>query len=133
MLKTRNHAFAAALAIAGGALLASPAAARPDPDRAVSLWDPFGNNGCFVTDAAGASTLDTGCKAHLALRTIDGEFAVAMYQDHGQLPPGAALPSTATVRDTSYTLEGVGLVTCSETITPSGGYKSKCYFNVRTQ
>lgn len=133
MFKTRMNAFAAALAIAVAANLAAPAEARPDPDRAVSLWDPFDNNGCFVTDAAGASTLDTGCKAHLTLRTIDGEFAVAMYQDHGQLPAGAALPSTSIVRDTSYTLEGVGLITCSETITPSGGYKSKCYFNVRTQ
>jgi hypothetical protein len=133
MVKTRMNAFAAAMAFAGAALVAAPAAARPDPDRAVSLWDPFGNNGCFVTDVAGVTTLDTGCKAHLALRTIDGEFAVAMYQDHGQLPPGAALPSSAVVNDISYHLEGVGLITCSETITPSGGYKSKCYFNVRTQ
>ena len=132
MLKTRIQAFAAALAMAA-AIPAAPAGARPDPDRAVSLWDPFDNNGCFVTDAAGVSTLDTGCKAHLTLRTIDGEFAVAMYQDHGQLPAGAALPSVATIRDTSYQLEGVGLITCSETITPSGGYKSKCYFNVWTQ
>jgi hypothetical protein len=127
------NAFAAALALALSALPAAPAAAKPDPDRAVSIWDPFDNNGCFVTDSAGVSTLDTGCKAHLTLRTIDGEFAVAMYQDHGQLPPGAALPSSAVVNDISYVLPGTGLITCSETITPAGGYKSKCYFNVRTQ
>ena len=133
MPKTRMNALAAALAFAGAALLAAPASAKPDPDRAISIWDPFDNNGCFVTDAAGVSTLDSGCRAHLTLRTIDGEFAVAMYQDHGQLPPGAALPSSAVVNDISYQLEGVGLITCSETITPAGGYKSKCYFNVRTQ
>lgn len=133
MIQTRMNAFAAAIAFAGAALIAAPAAAKPDPDRAVSLWDPFGNNGCFVTDVAGVSTLDTGCKAHLTLRNLDGEFAVAMYQDHGQLPPGAALPSSAVVNDISYVLEGVGPITCSETITPAGGYKSKCYFNVTTQ
>jgi hypothetical protein len=133
MVKTWMKAFAAALAFAGAAMPAAPAAAKPDPDRALSIWDPFDNNGCFVTDVAGVSTLDTGCRAHLTLRTVDGEFAQAMYQDRGQLPPGAALPSSAVVNDISYRLEGVGLITCSETITPSGGYKSKCYFNVRTQ
>ena len=133
MVKTWMKSFAATLAFAAAVLPAAPAAAKPDPDRAISLWDPFDNNGCFVTDVAGTTTLDGGCRAHLTLRTIDGEFAVAMYQDHGQLPPGAALPSSAVVNDISYQLDGVGLITCSETITPAGGYKSKCYFNVRTQ
>jgi hypothetical protein len=122
--------FAAALAFGAAA---TPAGAKPDPDRAVSIWDPFGNNGCFVTDAAGVTTLDTTCQAHLEVRTVSGDFAEAMYQDHGQLPPGAALPSTAVINDISYELSGVGWITCSETITPSGDYKSKCYFNIQTQ
>jgi hypothetical protein len=125
--------LAAALSFAGAALLAAPAAAKPDPNRAISLKDPFNNNGCFVTDVAGVTTLDTGCRAHLTVRTIDGEFAQAMYQDNGQLPAGAALPSSAVTNDVSYNLEGTGLITCSETITPAGGYKSKCFFNVNAQ
>jgi hypothetical protein len=123
-------ALTTALAFAGAGVLAAPAAAKPDPNRAISLKDPFDNNGCFVTDVAGVTTLDSGCRAHLTLRTISGEFAQAMYQDHGQLPAGATLPSTATVNDISYYLAGTGQITCSETITPSGEYKSKCYFNV---
>lgn len=133
MAHKKMIAFATALTFAGAVMLAAPAAAKPDPNRAISLWDPFDNNGCFVTDAAGVTTLDSGCQAHLTLRTVSGEFAQAMYQDLGQLPPGATVPSTATVNDISYHLEGVGLITCSETITPSGAYKSKCYFNVQTQ
>jgi hypothetical protein len=133
MANIRMIAFATALTLTGAAMSAAPAAAKPDPDRAISLWDPFDNNGCFVTDAAHVTTLDTGCQAHLTLRTVDGAFAQAMYQDHGELPAGATLPSTATVNDISYELPGVGLIRCSETITPSGEYKSKCYFNVQTQ
>lgn len=133
MTNRKLIAFTTAFAFAGMAILAAPAAAIPDPNRAISLKDPFDNNGCFVTDAAGVTTLDSGCQAHLTVRTVNGDFAQAMYQDHGQLPQGATLPSTAITTDTSYTLEGVGLITCSETITPSGGYNSKCYFNVQTQ
>lgn len=133
MAKTWMKAMVAAVALAGAATASAPAAAKPDPDRAISLKDPFGNGGCFVTDAAGVSTLDSGCLSHLAVRTVGGDFALAMYEDHGQLPAGATLPSSAVTNDISYVLPGTGLIRCSETITPSGEYKSKCYFNVNTQ
>jgi hypothetical protein len=120
-------------AVAGALTLAAPATATPDPDKAISLWDPFDLGGCYVTDAAGTTTFDSGCDGHLAVRYSGGEVAMAMYQDQGQLPADAVLPTTATSRDISF-VNGAGqYITCSEIIVPSGEYKSKCYFNAQTQ
>lgn len=132
-MTSKFGAIAAAAAVASAMTFATPAAATPDPDRAISLWDPFDLGGCFVTDAAGTTTFDVTCDGHLTVRYTGDNVAVAMYQDQGQLPLGAVLPDTATTRDISFTNGAGQYIRCSEIIMPSGQYKSKCYFNAQTQ
>ena len=127
-------AITAAASIAGALTCATPAMATPDPAKAISLWDPFDLGGCYVTDAAGTTTFDSGCDGHLTVRYYsDGSVAMAMYQDQGELPPDAVLPTSAQSRDISFTNSAGQYVQCSEIIMPSGEYKSKCYFNAQTQ
>ena len=127
-------AIASAASLAGALIGATPAMATPDPAKAISLWDPFDLGGCYVTDAAGTTTFDSGCDGHLSVRyNSDGSVAMAMYQDQGQLPPDAVLPTSAQSRDISFTNAAGQFIKCSEIIEPSGEYKSKCYFNAQTQ
>ena len=133
MLSRNMIAITAAASLAGALTCATPAIATPDPDKAISLWDPFDLGGCFVTDAAGTTTFDSGCDGHLTVRYTSGNVAVAMYQDQGQLPSDAVLPDSAQSRDISFTNSAGQYVQCSEIIMPSGEYKSKCYFNSQTQ
>ncbi|BCS34232.2 hypothetical protein TBR22_A34610 [Luteitalea sp. TBR-22] len=92
--------------------------------------DPARGDGCLVTDAVGDNYFDEGCRAHRVLK-LDDEGIVAFfhYQDVGQLPAGAAVP-TSTVRNTyeqCLRLRGYDQIVCGtvrETITPSGIYTS---------
>jgi len=109
------------------AVTAGPAQAKPSaiPTRNT----PTSGSGCFVTDANGTTTFDASCEYHVTWQTDSaGNFLAAMYHDHGQLPAGAALPSSAIIRDISF-----DDVRCQERITPSGSYTSECYAQVRSQ
>ena len=122
MIPTITAAFAAS------AFFTAPAAATPTdthPTAASSQW----GSGCYVTDANGTTTLDASCPYHLQLQTdINGNLLSAMYQDHTQLPSGAALPGSTISRDISF-----DDVRCTERITPSGQYSSECYFQSRSK
>jgi len=89
--------------------------------------------GCLVGDANGAYYFDASCQTHDVTKfDDDGTLAFYSYQDAGQLPPGAALPSSAinNTYDTCYVFSfGVTCGTVHETITPSGGYKSSFKFH----
>jgi cytoskeletal protein RodZ len=113
--------------VAGTLLSTSPLSAKPasTPTRNT----PTSGSGCFVTDANGASSFDASCSYHLTWQTdSNGDLLAAMYHDHGQLPPGAALPKSTIIRDISF-----DDVRCQERITPSGEYTSECYAQVRSQ
>jgi hypothetical protein len=89
---------------------------------------PNKGTGCFVGDANGAYYFDAACKAHDNLKLDgDGNLQFYHYQDKGQLPDGAALPSSA-IRNTypacfNFSF-GVTCGTVEEVITPSGAYSS---------
>ena len=117
-----SHALVLSVAFAGSLVLtgASSVSATPaSPDK---------GTGCYVGDANGNYYLDSSCQAHAVTKfNADGTLAFYSYQDAGQLPAGAALPSSAinTTSDVCYNFSfGVTCGTVHETITPSGAYKS---------
>jgi hypothetical protein len=78
--------------------------------------NPTKGSGCLVTDANSVGYFDPDCSYH-AIYSQD--LTLLKYQDHGQLPAGAALPTRAIVRTACY----FGFLS-REVITPSGDYKS---------
>lgn len=85
--------------------------------------------GCFVrVTEAGDYFYDTTCAASDVLKFDNrGNFQFYSYQDHGQLPEGSWLPSKAyrNTFEACYAFSfGVVCGTATETITPSGEYKS---------
>ena len=89
---------------------------------------PDKGTGCFVGDANGDYYYDAACSAHAVTKLdADGTFAFYEYQDAGQLPAGAALPSSAIHRSFELCMDfglGVKCGTATETVTPTGAYKS---------
>lgn len=83
--------------------------------------------GCLVQDANGVQYVDSACEYHLVYKLDEaGNIVFVHYQDHGQLPPGAALPTEA-VRTTLFVSCG-GCVyegTYEQVLAPSGEYKSR--------
>lgn len=113
--------------LVGAVAAAMPIAAKPSTTPTRNT--PTSGSGCFVTDANGTTTFDASCSFHLTWQTDSaGNFLAAMYHDHGQLPAGAALPTSTIIRDISF-----DDVRCQERITPSGNYTSECYAQVRSQ
>jgi hypothetical protein len=96
-----------ALVAALGTVAATAASAGVLPDK---------GTGCIVTDAVGAGFLDPDCAYHIVL-SESGD--ILQYQDHGQLPDGAAFPKKAITRTVCY-----APFLSREVITPSGDYKS---------
>ncbi len=129
MINRKTMAFAlTAASFAGSVIFAAPVTATPQDTHPTSASAEWGS-GCYVTDANGTTTFDASCPYHLQLQTnTNGDLVSAMYHDHSQLPAGAALPSSAIIRDISF-----GDVRCTERITPSGQYSSECYFQSRSQ
>ena len=118
-----SHARALAVALAGAFVLtaaSSLSAAPASPDKGTA---------CYVGDANGFYYLDTSCQTHAVTKlNDDGSLAFYSYQDAGQLPPGAALPTQAitnTYDNVCYNFAfGLTCGTITEIITPSGQYKS---------
>jgi hypothetical protein len=107
---------------------ATMAVAQP-PDHALNATTDSGN-GCLVRDADGVYWSDPGCSWHTVTRTDrDGNRVIFSYHDHGQLPPGAAVPSRASRNSGTI---GIGMgQTCdyTEVTSPSGQYRSDCRVN----
>jgi hypothetical protein len=86
--------------------------------------------GCFVRVGVGENdyVFDNTCTAHDALKFDDeGNFEFYVYLDHGQLPEGSWRPSQAfrsTYEQCFDTSFGVMCGTVTETVSPSGEYKS---------
>jgi len=124
---TKFIAAMKAALLVGAVAAAMPIAAKPSTTPTRNT--PTSGSGCFVTDANGTTTFDASCSFHLTRQTDSaGNFLAAMYHDHGQLPAGAALPTSTIIRDISF-----DDVRCQERITPSGSYTSECYAQVRSQ
>ncbi len=128
MRKThRLSTFLGSALLLGFAMAATPIQAKPQTTPTANT--PTSGSGCYVTDANGVTTYDASCSYHLTWQTDSaGNLLAAMYNDHGQLPAGAALPSSTIRRDISF-----GDVRCEERVTPSGAYNSNCYAQVRSQ
>ena len=82
---------------------------------------------CLVTDANGVNYGDPTCTFHLVVKTdAAGNVVFVQYQDHGQLPPGAALPTQALHAEIFVACGGcIFEGTYKYVVTPSGEYKSK--------
>ena len=86
--------------------------------------------GCFVRVGTGDDdyVFDATCAAHDALKLDDeGDIEFYVYQDHGQLPEGSWRPSQAfrsSFEQCLNTSFGVVCGIATETVTPSGEYKS---------
>ncbi|WP_158764361.1 hypothetical protein [Terricaulis silvestris] len=122
--------MSSALAIAFMASLAlAPTTAWAKAENAANVTqDPFG--GCLVADANGVYAFDAACEAQVVQRSDrNGNLVLWNYQDHGQLQPGQPVPTSARTAPVSSNIGG-GL-TCSgtETTTPSGEYRSNCFYN----
>lgn len=128
MRRSIKRASITTLAVAIGALsLAASVQAKPSATPTANT--PTSGSGCFVTDANDVTTFDPSCQYHLTWQTdSNGNFLAAMYNDHGQLPAGAALPTSTIRRDISF-----DDVRCEERVAPSGAYNSNCYAQVRSQ
>ena len=115
------------LFLVGAAVAITPLQAKPSTTPTRNT--PTSGSGCYVTDANGVTTFDASCSYHLTWQTDSaGNLLAAMYNDHGQLPAGAALPSSTLIRDISF-----DDVRCEERVAPSGQYNSNCYAQVRSQ
>jgi hypothetical protein len=109
----------------GTVLAASAAVLTP---TAVSAGPALPHHGftCFVQDA-NLVQYTVACDYHEVLKTDENGNVIAVlnYQDHAQLPPGAALPTT--------TLHSIFHVDCDciydgdyqQVLTPSGEYHSQ--------
>lgn len=117
-----THALVLSVSFAGVAMLAGASSVSASPASTGK------GTGCYVTDANGAYYLDASCQAHDVIKyDADGTLAFYSYQDAGQLPAGAAIPSSAinNTYEVCYNFSfGVTCGTVHETITPSGAYKS---------
>jgi hypothetical protein len=117
----RCLASAALLAAAILSTNASPVSATPA--------NAGRGDGCSVADASGVYHFDAGCKAYLVTRfDANGNLVLFEYQDAGQVPAGAPLPTTTIRNEFEQCFEfGSAGVICGQTvevITPSGVYKS---------
>lgn len=110
------------------AVFAAPASATPTDTRPTAASSTSGS-GCYVNDANGATTYVPSCSYRLQTQfDTAGNLISAQYHDNTQAPAGAALPSSAIIRDISF-----DNVRCTERLTPSGQYTSNCYFQSRSQ
>ena len=108
-----------ALAVVLTATIADPVSAAPAK--------PHHGQGCFVQDANFVQYLDPDCEWHEVDQYDEaGNFiGVLNYQDHGHLPPGAALPA--------QTMVSIFHVDCScpydgdyrQVLMPNGAYHSQ--------
>jgi len=81
--------------------------------------------GCYVRDAADNYTWDPSCNRQAVITYDDGGNLIKYkYQDQGELPEGAALPPRAIHESYFAIIKGLGNTLITETITPSGEYKS---------
>lgn len=131
--KTRIHSLLPVAAIGVAAILATPAMALPggnSGDPAQSLPNLFV---CYPQDATGALDLNGTCTSKNTLKLDpNGDPAVGMYWDHGQISDGAPHPTSTVTFDNSFAF-GEFWITCNSRLTPSGMYNSTCYFNKQTQ
>lgn len=119
-LKTSLVVLSALLALTVGLVLAvAPASSMPA--------ETSKGTGCIVEDANGVHYFDAECRWHQVVkRDKNGNIAFVHYQDHGQLPPGAALPGRALHTTLPFFCGGCILQgNYEQVITPSGEYKSK--------
>ena len=92
--------------------------------------NPGKDTGCYVRVGSGDDDyeFDATCTAHEVIKFDDeGNFEFYAYQDHGQLPEGSWRPSHAyhsTFEQCFDSSVGVICGTTTETVTPSGEYKS---------
>lgn len=123
-----NRLLVSLVAIVGLAVMAptGAAATEPAPGKPLDTHTSSGT-GCVVADADGVRYDDPNCAWHREAR-IGPDRAIVRFQyfDHGQLPAHAAFPKR-TIRITHFVpCQCPGDVPLTETITPSGEYKSSC-------
>lgn len=88
---------------------------------------------CYPQDATGALDLNGTCTSKNTLKLDpNGDPAVGMYWDHGQISEGLPHPTSTVTFDNSFAF-GAFWITCTSRLTPSGEYNSTCYFNKQTQ
>ena len=96
-----HYAALGCAAVIGAAALAAPVQAKPSGHPTSNT--PTTGSGCFVSDANDVSSFESSCSFHLTWQTdTDGNMLAAMYNDHGQLPAGAAFPTSTIRRDISF-------------------------------
>ena len=107
------------------ATVAGSASALP-PDHALNAITDSGT-GCEVSATGSGHVTDPTCQWNIVRRrNADGQVVVFSYHDEGQLQPGQTAPSRA-VHFSGICAGGRGEYT--ETISPSGHYRSDCRFN----
>ena len=122
-MSIKTSSLARTVVLAGAFLATAPSVGSATPAS------PGKGSGCLVGDANGDYYFDAACKTHDVLKLDkDGSVQFYSYQDAGQLPAGAALPSSAIHTTTEACLNFGGSVgvlcgTIVETVTPSGAYK----------
>jgi hypothetical protein len=88
---------------------------------------PDKGTGCLVRDADLVQHVDPDCDYHEVFKydSRGNSYTLLHYQDHGQLPPGAALPATAVQVILHVDCDCIYDGDYLETITPSGEYHSR--------
>jgi hypothetical protein len=105
-------------------LVASPRGLWAAPPEHANPADPNRGKGCLVRDANLVTYLDDDCNFHEVMKNINGSLTLLHYQDHGHLPPEAALPATAVQMILHVDCDCIYDGDYLETITPSGEYHS---------
>jgi hypothetical protein len=87
---------------------------------------PNKEKGCLVRDADLVQYVDPDCNYHEVFKYDNrgDDLTLLHYQDHGQLPPGAALQATAVQVILHVDCDCIYDGDYLETITPSGEYHS---------
>ena len=133
---TKRNSYWRTLACAGllaSATLAPGAAVAKPPHAASVLTDEDTVTGCSVSVDFVNYALDPNCEWQLVRRTVDGARVLHNYQDHGELQPGQTRPRRAVHNTLTLSIpDGAGgFLEChgTETVTPSGNYRSSLQCN----
>ena len=133
MINRKRIASILTASFVGAVMFTAPAAALPGGnagDPAQSIPDLFL---CYPQDATGALDLNGTCNSKNTLKLdANGDPAVGMYWENGQLSEGAPHPTSTVFFDNSFYF-GAFWITCNSRLTPSGMYSGNCYFNKQTQ
>ena len=123
-----NNGLARTAVLAGAFLAGAPSVGSATPAS------PDKGTGCGMVDANGQFYYSAACTTHEVLK-LDraGNVQFLVYQDAGQLPEGAALPSSTIINryEQCFNVGSLEIIcgTVVETIMPSGVYKSSFQYH----